>query len=240
MSATRKRYIVRLMARCVVLLLCFGLCLWHPESFGVLDGTKFFSEFSFLHLLWLIWVLDMIQQIVPIKNKVPLGSQKLFANRFRPIREKINYDALKAYIISTTKAAYEVFVLWCLLIAAIGGGVIPQVCAGMERVDFLSGLLTGMGSGIGGACLALWAVLGSQLRDEQALKQARLEELDERNQLIQKTACTATLLMGMAVLVVAAVVTAFLNMTVFETLYACLMGMVLLYVVTVLVCRRLM
>lgn len=127
-----------------------------------------------------------------------------------------------------------------LLIVAIGVGVIPQVCAGMERVDFLSGLLAGMGSGIGGACLALWAVLGSRLRDEQALKKARLEELDERNQLIQKTACTATLLMGMAVLVVAVVVTAFLNMTVFKTLYACLMGMVLLYAVTVLVCRRLM
>ena len=71
-----------------------------------------------------------------------------------------------------------------LLIVAIGVGVIPQVCAGMERVDFLSGLLAGMGSGIGGACLALWAVLGSRLRDEQALKQARLEELDERNQLV--------------------------------------------------------
>ena len=140
MSATRKRYIVRLMVRCVVLLLCFGLCLWHPESFGVLDGMKFFSEFSFLHLLWLIWVLDMIQQIVPIKNKVPLGSQKLFANRFRPIREKINYDALKAYIISTTKAAYKVFVLWCLLIAVIGvlyyAGVIGRVGLFMISVIF--------------------------------------------------------------------------------------------------------
>ena len=33
----------------------------------------------------------MILQIIPIKNKVALGSQKLFANRFEPIREKINY-----------------------------------------------------------------------------------------------------------------------------------------------------
>ena len=46
--------------------------------------------------------------------------------------------------------------------------------------------------------------------------------------------------LGFFVLVVAVVVTAFLNMTVFKTLYACLMGMVLLYAVTVLVCRRLM
>ena len=64
--------------------------------------------------------MDMFFQIIPIKNHIPLGSQKLFANRFRPIREKINHEALRRYVVSTTKAAYKVFVLWCLLIAAIG------------------------------------------------------------------------------------------------------------------------
>jgi len=62
----------------------------------------------------------MVLQIIPIKNQVPLGSQKLFANRFRPIREKINYESLRSYIVTTTKAAYKVFILWCALIAAIG------------------------------------------------------------------------------------------------------------------------
>ena len=77
-------------------------------------------KLSPLHLLWGIWVLDMLQQIVPVKNKVPLGSQKLFKNRFRPIRDKINGEALKGYIISTTRAAYKVLILWCALIGAIG------------------------------------------------------------------------------------------------------------------------
>lgn len=81
---------------------------------------NFFSGVSLLHILWLIWVVDMILQIIPIKNKVPLGSQKLFANRFKPIREKINYKALRSYMITTTKAAYKVFLLWCGLTAVIG------------------------------------------------------------------------------------------------------------------------
>ena len=120
MSETRKRYLWRLAGRCVVLLLCAWLCLTHPEEFSILEGMNFFRRFSPLHLLWCVWVGDMILQIIPIKNKVPLGSQKLFANRFRPIREKINYESLRSYVISTTRAAYRVFLLWCLLIAVIG------------------------------------------------------------------------------------------------------------------------
>jgi hypothetical protein len=88
--------------------------------FGILDGNNFFKELSVFHLLWLIWVVDMVLQIIPIKNKVALGSQKLFANRFRPIRQKKNYKALKNYIFTTTQAAYKVMLLWILLIAAIG------------------------------------------------------------------------------------------------------------------------
>lgn len=120
MSKTRKIYIARLVGRCLVFVLCTLLYLYWPQSFAVLNGFQFFTTLSPLHLLWAIWVMDMFLQIIPIKNKLPLGSQKLFANHFRPIREKINHEALRNYIVSTTKAAYKVFLLWCLLIAAIG------------------------------------------------------------------------------------------------------------------------
>ena len=64
--------------------------------------------------------MDMVQQIIPVKNKLPLGSMKLFASRFRPIREKINQEALREYIVTTTKAAYKVFLLWCGLLTVLG------------------------------------------------------------------------------------------------------------------------
>ena len=121
MSPTRKKYFLRLIFRCMVLLGCTTAYICHPEGFTILEGMNFFWEFSLLHILWLIWVIDMVQQIIPIKNKLPLGSMKLFAHRFRPIREKINYEALRSYIVTTTKAAYKVFILWCLLLAVIGG-----------------------------------------------------------------------------------------------------------------------
>ena len=120
MSKTRKHYIWRLAGRILVLLACTALLVLRPEEFAVLEGMNFFRSLSPLHLLWAIWVGDMVLQIIPIKNKVPLGSQKLFLNRFRPIWERVNYEALRAYVISTTKASYRVFILWCALIMALG------------------------------------------------------------------------------------------------------------------------
>ena len=113
---------------------------YEPDCFLVLNGMNFFKILSPLHLLWAIWVMDMFLQIVPIKNKVPIGSQKLFANHFRPIRDKINHEALRSYIVATTKAAYKVFILWCLLIVGIGllyyWGIIDKIALFMISVLF--------------------------------------------------------------------------------------------------------
>lgn len=140
MSPTRKRYVIRLAGRIMILLICVYLCFASPDSFHILDGLNFFSSVSPFHLLWAIWVLDMILQIIPIKNNIPLGSQKLFANRFRPIKEKINYESLRSYIVTTTRSAYKVFILWCILIAVIGtlyfSGVVNKTGLFMISVVF--------------------------------------------------------------------------------------------------------
>lgn len=120
MTAIRKSYILRLIMRCFILAWCILLFVVHSTQFAVLENRSFFSRFSVLHLLWGVWVADMIMQLVPVKEKVPLGSQKLFRQRFRPIREKVNYQALRQYIIFTTKAAYKVMLLWAALLTAIG------------------------------------------------------------------------------------------------------------------------
>ena len=119
-SEIRKRYFVRLFSRIGIFIACLILWAVSPQTFEILEGNRFFKEFSVFHLLWIIWVADMVLQIIPVKNKVALGSQKLFSMRFRPIREKINYQALKNYVRTTTAAAYRVMLLWLLLIAVIG------------------------------------------------------------------------------------------------------------------------
>ena len=120
MSKIRKAYFARLVGRCVVFALSIVIFIVKPEWLNVLHRDNFFKEFSPLHVLWIIWVIDMIYQLIPVKEHIPLGSQKLFKQRFKPIREKINYQALKEYVVSTTKAAYKVFIIWSVLILILG------------------------------------------------------------------------------------------------------------------------
>ena len=120
MSKIRKSYFVRLVGRCFVFVLSIVIFIACPEWMNVLYGDNFFKKFSPLHILWMIWIIDMIYQLVPVKERIPLGSQKLFRHRFKPIGGKINYQTLKKYVISTTKAAYKVFIIWSVLILILG------------------------------------------------------------------------------------------------------------------------
>ena len=119
MSETRKQYVIRLILRIIIFGFCFVMC-FKPKFYDILEGMNFFHSFHILHLLWLLWLFDMVLQIIPVKNKVALGSQKLFLNRFKPIREKNNSKILKNYIKKTTNSAYKVFIIWTVLILVIG------------------------------------------------------------------------------------------------------------------------
>lgn len=120
MSQKRKAYIVRLIARCLVLILCTAAAVVKPELYNLLDGMNFFSRLSPLHLLWIVWMVDMVYQIIPLKSNVALGSRKLFATCFRPAGGGFQTEYLQRYIKSANKAALKVAALWTALIAVIG------------------------------------------------------------------------------------------------------------------------
>lgn len=120
MSETRKIYFMRLVGRCITLIMGILLYIYKPDEFALIEGMNFFNEFSILHILWAVWIIDMVLQLMPIKAHISIGSQKQFLKMFRPIKENFNYKKLKQHIISTTKSAYKVFIIWCVLIATIG------------------------------------------------------------------------------------------------------------------------
>ena len=115
MSKTRKIYFLRLIGRIVVFFLALSLYIFDKTAFSVADRRHFFSAFSPLHLLWMVWMWDMVLQLIPVKSHISIGSQKVFASLFKPIKEKINYKNLKQYIKDTTKTAYKVMVIWILV-----------------------------------------------------------------------------------------------------------------------------
>lgn len=115
MSKTRRIYFVRLVGRIIVFLLTALLLVCNPEEFELVLGFNFFKRFSVLHILWGIWVWDMVLQLLPVRAHISIGSQKIFSSLFKPIKEKIHKENLKKYIRDTTRAAYKVMILWVIV-----------------------------------------------------------------------------------------------------------------------------
>lgn len=121
MSSMRKVYMGRFVGRCLALVAVTFLMFTAPEQFDVLEKGGFFQKLSLLHLLWAVWLVDMLTQLVPAtKAVVALGSQKSFLKHFRPALPPITAHSLRERMVRATKRAYIVFVIWAILIAALG------------------------------------------------------------------------------------------------------------------------
>jgi hypothetical protein len=119
MSKIRQVYFTKLYARITILLASIILYFYAPGQFDVIEGWNFFKKFSVFHVLWGIWVYDMMSQLFPVKN-IALGSQKFFKEKFRPaIHKLLDFDKLKEFIKNTNKAAGRVLAIWLLFIGAI-------------------------------------------------------------------------------------------------------------------------
>ena len=121
LSMMRKNYIARLIGRCLVLILGIVLYCVKPAEFEIINDWNFFRRFSVLHLLWGVWMIDMLFQLMPMKGIVPLGSQKLFRTRFIPVKGEVDERKLREHIAKDTKKAYQIFIAWMTMIAVLGG-----------------------------------------------------------------------------------------------------------------------
>lgn len=121
-SKFRKIYEGKFLFRCFVLIATFALLIGAPEQFEVMHGWNFFREFSLFHILWVIWMADMLLQIFPSRKYLPLGSSKFSLKDFIPneIKNIRNLENLLAYIKKCNRDTIKIGVVWFLLTAAIG------------------------------------------------------------------------------------------------------------------------
>jgi len=120
-SVMRKNYILRFVGRVLVLLAAIAVYILHPKSFSILEGMNFFRKFSILHLLWLLWFVDMVLQMIPSRRYIALGSQKQFGKHFQPAPRTPDPEALRGFIKSSNRSAALVLAIWVLLVAVLGG-----------------------------------------------------------------------------------------------------------------------
>lgn len=118
-SKTRKIYFLRLFGRVIILLITILLLFYDKKEFEVINGMEFFKSFSLLHILWIIWMIDMTVQLMPVKAHISIGSQKIFSSLFKPVINKFNRKNLIDYIKETTASAYIVMIIWLVLVVAL-------------------------------------------------------------------------------------------------------------------------
>ena len=118
-SRFRISYIRRLVMRCIILFSVLLLYIFRPDDFAVVKEFNFIKQFSPLHILWALWMIDMILQLCKVPKYWPLGSQKFWGNRFLPDLKGLNIDALKTYIKKSKKDVIKIALSWIALIAVI-------------------------------------------------------------------------------------------------------------------------
>lgn len=116
----RELYKGRLFFRACVLTFAVIMYFLLPQSFVVLEGWNFFRNFSWLHLLWLIWVIDMIWQLVPAEGYLTIGSLKQFGRYYVPAQDMPDVTIRKAIFRQNLLDAGLVLAVWILFVAGIG------------------------------------------------------------------------------------------------------------------------
>ena len=115
----RNIYLQRFIFRCGVLLLGVVCYFFFPGVFSPLYEGGFFHSFTLLHLLWLVWMGDMLAQILPARKVMALGSQKLFRRNFH-CAGPYDRQQLRIQLRRSRRGDWAVFVLWAAVTAGIG------------------------------------------------------------------------------------------------------------------------
>lgn len=118
-SVMLRKYRLRLAFRVLTAVVTVWVLLADRSAFRVLTGWGFWQRLSPLHLLWLIWMGDMVLQLIPTRQVMAMGSQKQFGRWYRPAA---GWDAgaLADYVRKSDRGANKVLVSWVAVTIILG------------------------------------------------------------------------------------------------------------------------
>ena len=114
-----KSFVNRLVVRISILLGVIGIYIFYPQAFEVAKGFNFFKVLSPLHIVWIVWMFDMILQLLHAPDYWPLGSQKYFAYRYKKPTSMIDKKEIKQLMKGLNKGSILVAIAWITLVAVI-------------------------------------------------------------------------------------------------------------------------
>ncbi len=119
-SKLKRLYYSRFVLRCAASVICIFLLIYRKEQFNALYGIRFFDSFSLLHIIWVLWITDMLLKLFPVRNGVALGSIKHHRCNYRNNRSSYDKKALKMYVKDSSIRAYISMAAWLAMLAVFG------------------------------------------------------------------------------------------------------------------------
>lgn len=116
----RSLYMMRYAFRLCVLVFTIIMCFVAADSFSTLSGLAFLHDFSWLHVLWIIWVVDMVSRLVPNQRFLALGSLKHLKIHYRPAKASIDRERIKRFFRRSSIDSLKVLIAWVAAVALIG------------------------------------------------------------------------------------------------------------------------
>lgn len=114
-------YRLRLYIRIAIAIGCFLLYFLKAEAFEVLSGWEFFRRFSWLHLVWAVWMANMLAQIIPGASNLLLGSRKQFGRYFKQRAKPVSSQTLALFVKQSRLTRIKVAGVWILITGLIAG-----------------------------------------------------------------------------------------------------------------------
>ena len=115
----RRKYLGRFFFRIAVLAAVSLLAVLEPEAFEAVEPGGFFSGFSWLHVLWVIWMGDMVLKLFPIPGTLALGAVKQLRQFYVPVQSPADSRRIRAYFSDQNRRALVVAGAWIVLGAVI-------------------------------------------------------------------------------------------------------------------------
>lgn len=116
----RQKYQYRFIFRILILAVTAGLYFWKPDHFRILKPGHFLERLSWLHLIWIVWMGDMVMKLIPDRNALALGAAKQSKACYEPADTPFSAEKLTVYTKKNNRRALLIFIVWCCLGAAIG------------------------------------------------------------------------------------------------------------------------
>lgn len=110
-SKSLKMYRVRFIFRIFVVLAVVFLYFSYESAFEIIERGKFTEKFSFMHIVWAVWIVEIAVRLIPYEGLLLNGCGKQFKAYYNPSSEKVSKDSFQKRMLSSTARGLPVMLI---------------------------------------------------------------------------------------------------------------------------------